>query len=363
MRMSNTAEKFQKENYKFSFGIKDKSAVIWIECPYKAELIEHLKKHTTARWSRSIKNWHVPDNDQYRELFGLETKIASQNAYHFVEEVNKPAMQRYIDELKLKGYSPNTIKTYTFEFMQLLKILKDYPVETLSPEKLRSYFLYCINELKLSENMIHSRMNAVKFYFEKVLHREKFFMEIPRPKKPSTLPKALSTNDVKKMLNTLANNKHLLMLKLCYGMGLRVSEIVNLKISDIDSNRMQVLVSRGKGKKDRYVNLPESVLADLRSYYVEFKPKEYLFEGQYGGQYAVRSVQQVFKNAMNKAKIKKRVGVHSLRHSYATHLIEQGTDIRFVQELLGHKDIKTTLVYTHLTDSSKRKIKSPLDNL
>jgi len=363
MRMSNATEKFQKENYKFSFGIKDKSAVIWIECPYKTELIEHLKKHTTARWSCSVKNWHVPDNDQYRELFELETKIISQNTYHSVEEVNKPALQRYIDELQLKGYSPNTIKTYTFEFMQLLKILKDYPVETLSPEKLRSYFLYCINELRLSENMIHSRMNAVKFYFEKVLHREKFFMEIPRPKKPSTLPKALSTNDVKKMLNALDNKKHLLMLKLCYGMGLRVSEIVNLKISDIDSSRMQVLVSRGKGKKDRYVNLPESVLLELRSYYAEFKPKEYLFEGQYGGQYAIRSVQQVFKNAMNKAKITKRVGVHSLRHSYATHLIEQGTDIRFVQELLGHNDIKTTLVYTSLTDQTKRKIKSPLDSL
>ncbi len=159
------------------------------------------------------------------------------------------------------------------------------------------------------------------------------------------------------------NPKHRLLLKLCYGMGLRVSEIAKLKISHIDSKRMQVLVNQAKGKKDRYVNLPESVLEELRTYYLEYKPKEFLFEGHYGTQYSVRSVQAVFKNAMKKAKINKKVGVHSLRHSYATHLIEQGTDIRFVQELLGHKDIKTTMIYTSLTDQAKRKIKSPLDNL
>ena len=146
-------------------------------------------------------------------------------------------------------------------------------------------------------------------------------------------------------------------------MGLRVSEIVNLKITDIDSKRMQVLVRQGKGKKDRYVNLPESILKELRAYYVAYKPKEFLFEGRYGDQYSIRSVQAVFKNAMKKARINKKVGIHSLRHSYATHLIEQGTDIRFVQELLGHKDIKTTMIYTSLTDQTKRKIKSPLDNL
>jgi len=177
------------------------------------------------------------------------------------------------------------------------------------------------------------------------------------------LPKALSTHDIKKMLGTIDNQKHELLLKMTYGMGLRVSELVNLKITDIDSKRMQVLISQSKGKKDRYVNLPESVLDLLRKYYLQYKPKYYLFEGQYGGQYSVRSVQAVFKKAMQKAKINKKIGVHSLRHSYATHLIEQGTDIRFVQELLGHKEIKTTMIYTGLTDITKRKIKSPLDNL
>src|SRR5690606_21330484 len=303
------------------------------------------------------------DNTYYRSLFQLNQNTIGKRALSQIHPINQNALQTYIDQLKLKGYSPNTIRCYTTEFAQLLKIIKSNPVNQLSTDKLRGYFLYCINTLKLSENMIHSRMNAIKFYYEQVLNYDKFFMEIPRPKKPSLLPKALSTHDIKKMLNTIANQKHELLLKLTYGMGLRVSELVNLKITDIDSKRMQVLINQSKGKKDRYVNLPESLLDLLRSYYIQYKPKYYLFEGQNGGQYSVRSVQLVFKKAMQKAKINKKIGIHSLRHSYATHLIEQGTDIRFVQELLGHNDIKTTMVYSGLTDQTKRNIKSPLDNV
>jgi site-specific recombinase XerD len=205
-------------------------------------------------------------------------------------------------------------------------------------------------------------MNAIKFYFEQVLGKDKFFMEIPRPKKPSKLPKVIDMNNVKKMLSNVSNIKHRVMLKLCYGMGLRVSEVVGLKISDIDSSRMQVLICQSKGKKDRYANLPESVLDELRIYYREYCPKVYLFEGQAGGQYSIRSVQQVFKQAMAKAKIKKPVGIHSLRHSYATHLLEQGTDISLIKELLGHNDIKTTLIYTQVSNNTLSKVKSPLDS-
>jgi site-specific recombinase XerD len=242
-------------------------------------------------------------------------------------------------------------------------VLKDYPVYDLTEERLRSYFLYCINELKLSENTLHSRMNAVKFYYEQVLHREKMFLDIPRPKRPSTLPKVISPKDVKKLFDVTTNIKHNLMLKLSYGMGLRVSEIVNLKIEDIDSGSMQVLIEQSKGKKDRYVNLPESILEQLRTYYKEYRPQKYLFEGEKGNQYSIRSVQAVFKNAMRKAKINKKIGIHALRHSFATHLLENGTDIKFIQELLGHSNIKTTLIYTHVSEKSIKNIKSPLDKL
>ena len=240
---------------------------------------------------------------------------------------------------------------------------KDYPVENCDAKKLRSYFLYCINELKLTEATMHSRINAIKFYFEQVLRQEKIFSEIPRPNKPSKLPKVINAKDIKKLFELTTNLKHNTMLKLCYGMGLRVSEIVQLKIKDIDSKNMQVFIERAKGKKDRYVNLPESILPQLRTYFIEYKPKKYLFEGQYGGQYTIRSAQRVFKDALEKAKINKDVGIHSLRHSFATHLLENGTDISFIQQLLGHNDIKTTLIYAHVSKKDLKKIKSPLDNI
>lgn len=265
--------------------------------------------------------------------------------------------------LQMKAYSPSTIKTYMIEFAQLLYILKDVPVDSLGYDRLRAYILYCINTLKISESQLHSRLNAIKFYFEQVLHKPGFFAEIPRPKKPSTLPKVLSQKEVKRIFDVVRNQKHLLMLQLCYGMGLRVSEVVNLKVSDIDSGRMQVLIEAGKGKKDRYVPLPSAVLDLLREYYKAYQPKTYLFEGRYGGRYSVRSVQAVFKNAMKAAKVNKPIGIHGLRHSYATHLLEYGTDMSFIQQLLGHNDIKTTMLYAKVSNAQLNSIKSPLDRI
>ena len=281
-----------------------------------------------------------------------------------IHSVNLGALRRMHELLLLKAYSSNTVKTYCNEFAQLLYLLNDTSVDSLTPERLRSYLLYCATKLELSENIIHSRLNAIKFYFEQVLHRDKmFFEEIPRPKKRSILPKVLSKNEIGKIFTKVDNLKHLLVLKLCYGMGLRVSEIVNLKISDIDSQRMLVRIENAKGKQDRYVTLPTTILDDLRNYYRAYRPKKYLFEGQYGGQYAVRSVQAVFKMAMRRAKINKTVGIHGLRHSYATHLLECGTDMVFIQKLLGHRNIKTTEIYAKVGIRQLGKIKSPLDDL
>ena len=197
-----------------------------------------------------------------------------------------------------------------------------------------------------------------------MLHRDKFFFtDIPRPRKKSILPKVIGKMDIAKLFARVENPKHLLMLKLCYGMGLRVSEIVNLKITDIDSGRMLVHIESAKGKKDRYVTLPSSVLDDLRNYYRTYRPKKYLFEGQYGGQYAIRSAQAMFRNAMQKAKINKSVGIHGLRHSYATHLLECGTDMYFIQQLLGHNNIKTTEIYAKVSNRQLGNVKSPLDDL
>ena len=357
---------FNRQNYQFLTGEHHNKKVIFVHFPYNPTLKDELKeKFPTAKWSTSKQGWYLPDTNAIRNEIGMIPKTEQGKAViSQIRPVNQAALQRMHELLLLKAYSPNTIKTYCNEFAQLLYLLKDTSVDTLTPERLRSYFLYCVTKLKLSENIIHSRMNAVKFYFEQVLHRDKFFFEeIPRPKKKSSLPKVFSKWDIAKLFAQVDNPKHLLMLKLCYGMGLRVSEIVNLKITDIDSRRMLVHIEAAKGKKDRYVTLPTSILDDLRNYYRTYRPKIYLFEGQYGGQYSVRSVQAVFKNAMQKAKINKSVGIHGLRHSYATHLLESGTDMFFIQKLLGHKDIKTTEIYAKVSNRQLGNIKSPLDDL
>ena len=361
--MKNTQSIFDPKFFVAEEAIHNEKNILWVKFPKDFQLIAMLKSATKPRWSHSQKSWYVTDNNFNRDLFALEKKIIGKDALQKIHPVNLDAFQNYQNQLILKGFSPNTVRVYSVEFAQLLYIIKSFPIEDLTEEKLKSYFLYCIKNLQLSENQIHSRMNAVKFYFEKVLHKEKMFFDIPRPKKPLLLPKSLNTTEISKIIDVTENPKHKLILQLCYGMGLRVSEIVNIKIEHIDSVAMKVLIDRGKGKKDRYVNLPQSILENLRLYYKTVLPKEYLFEGQYGGQYSIRSAQSVFKNAMKKAGIYKNVGIHSLRHSYATHLLEFGTDISLIQKLLGHNDIKTTLIYTQVSDRQITKVASPLDKL
>jgi len=356
---------FNFQNYRFSIGEHNDKNVIFVHFPYNELIKNELReKFSTAKWSGTKKSWYLPDTNAIRNEIGLKPKTEVGKAIiSQIHPINQVALERLNETLLLKAYSPNTIRTYCNEFSQLLYLLKDVPVDSLTPERLRSYILYCISNLKLSENLIHSRLNALKFYFEQVLHREKMFIEIPRPQKRLILPKVMGKADIVKILAKVDNPKHLVMLKLCYGMGLRVSEIVNLKIANIDSQRMLVHIEAAKGKKDRYVALPSSILDDLRNYFKAYRPKTYLFEGQNGGKYAIRSVQAVFKSAMQKAKINKSVGIHGLRHSYATHLLESGTDMTFIQKLLGHKDIKTTEIYAKVSNRQLGNIKSPLDDL
>jgi integrase/recombinase XerD len=340
------------------------SKVIWVKFPKNRKLIDDFRaRFRFAKWSASKSCWYLPDAQQIREQLGLAAPVPGMTLLMQIPPVNRPAFTEFLDHLKLKAYSRHTLRTYSTEFAQLLYFLKSYPVKQLDDAKLKAYFLHCLCELGVSEAQLNSRINAIKFYFEHVLKRSKVVIDLPRPKKPSLLPKVLSKEEIKRIFDVVMNTKHKLMLKLCYGMGLRVSEVVNLKIEHIDSKRMQVLVAGAKGKKDRYVHLPGSVLKDLREYYKAARPKDFLFEGQYGGQYSVRSVQAVFKAALKKARVRKKVGIHGLRHSYATHLLEAGTDIAFIQKLLGHNSIKTTEIYTHVGTSQVAGIKSPLDTL
>ncbi|PZP50848.1 MAG: integrase [Pseudopedobacter saltans] len=348
-----------------TFGIHREKEVIWVAFDYNKDVLKDVKwLLPTVKWSNSQKTWYVPDVDSVRELLQLPPKeYGGKRVMSKLSSNNQEQLQKMIAELRLRAYGEPTIRTYSVEVAQLMYLLKEFPIQNLTSERLRSYLLYCFEVEGISINQMHSRLNALKFYFEKVLGREKFFMEIPRPQKPSSLPKVFSEKDIERLFEVVDNRKHKLMLQLCYGMGLRVSEVVRLRISDIDSSRMLVFINNGKGKKDRYVPLPESILEDLRTYYKEYKPNIYLFEGANGGQYAIRSVQAVFHAAKQKAKIRKKVGIHGLRHSYATHLLEYGTDMSFIQKLLGHNNIKTTEVYAKVSNTHLSKVKSPLDRM
>lgn len=351
------------KSFTFTIGEHHGKKVIFIAFEYDLELIKYIKSLTGSRWSNSLKKWYVPDVSEYRKKFGLEKNRFEDINLILIANNNQKALKKFIDKIILMGYSKNTLRTYKNEFIIFLKYLGQKSINEITIEEIELYLINCLENQKLTENTVHSRINAIKFYFENVLNKKIIFLNIPRPKKRSKIPKVFSQNEVKRIFSNTTNLKHNTMLKMCYGMGLRVSEIVNLKIEHIYSDSMQVLIEKSKGKKDRYINLPESLLEQLRLYYKVFKPKEYLFEGQYGGQYSPRSVQQVFKEALLKSKNYKQMGIHSLRHSFATHLLENGTDIRFIQEILGHKDIKTTLLYTHVSKNMIRKIKSPLDDI
>lgn len=352
------------DEWQFELSVHNDKPVILIRFPFNNAHHALVRTLTGARWSQSQKAWYVLDTPAYRERFGLKIDPAGKEVLLHIHAINQPALLRLIETLELKAYSPSTIRTYRNEFAQLLYILKDKPVDELSAARLRDYFLYCTNTLKLSENTLHSRINAVKFYFEQVLHRERFFVEIPRPKKKIILPNVLAINQVEKLFSQLENLKHKTMIYLAYSAGLRVSEVVNLRIKDIHSARMVINIKGAKGKKDRSVALSEGILELLRKYYVAYQPKDWLFEGQYSGEpYSIRSLQSIFHRAKDAAKIIQDVTFHSLRHSYATHLHEAGTDIKLIQELLGHNDIKTTLRYTHVSKRTLDNIKSPFDSL
>jgi len=283
-----------------------------------------------------------------------------------IHAVNSHVLPVMKEQLVLKGYSPSTIRTYTNEMVQLLKALGELPADELKSGHLKKYLLYCHDKLRLKENTLHSRMNALKFYYEQVLKNEKLFWTIPRPKKQLILPKVLSDAEIGRLFRAISNPKHKAILFTAYSAGLRVSEVVNLKQRDIDTDRMTLFIERAKGKKDRVVNLSPLLLDILRAYIKlsEPRPRVYLFEGETPGQsLSIRTAQSVFLEARKKAGISKKVSFHALRHSFATHLLEKGVDIRYIKDILGHFNIKTTERYTHVSRRALVNISSPLDDL
>lgn len=270
----------------------------------------------------------------------------------------------YLELLEQKRYSPSTIKTYRAYFSDFVEYHKGRNIDRLKVADINRYILYLVNEKKISVSQQNMRINAIKFYYEQVKGgKRQYYGGITRAKEYKTVPEVLSKNEIKRILDQLSNIKHHCMISLVYSAGLRRSELLNLTPKDINSEMMSVRIM-GKGKKCRYSLLSPKLLEELRRYFREYRPKKWLFEGETPGEpYSASALVKVLKEAAQRAGIKHRVHVHMLRHSFATHLLEQGTDLHTIQELLGHNDIKTTAIYLHTSNAHKAKIPNPLDSL
>lgn len=338
---------------------RNKIARIGVTFEKSDELIRQIKKIEDARWDPSAKRWHVPDNPENRAHFNIAQKGNTGLSAEGLQHVNQ-----FVRWLAAKRYSANTIKTYSEALRCFFAYYRDKNVCDITNADVLDFNNDYIVKRKLSASYQNQITTAIKLYFRTIRETKIEVEKIERPKKTNFLPNVLSKEEVKEILEAHRNIKHKTMLCLIYSCGLRRSELLQLKPQDIDSRRNVVVIRQSKGRKDRIAPLSAKILTLLREYYKQYRPKIWLFEGHADGmRYSEQSLQSVFKTALKKAKITKPVTLHWLRHSYATHLLESGTDLRYIQELLGHKSSKTTEIYTHVSTKSLEQIKSPFDDL
>lgn len=281
-----------------------------------------------------------------------------------LSEHKQGMLKTFHDWLQSRRYSPNTIKSYIESISIFLRYFPTKEVEEIKNEDLIEFNNQYILKNGFSSSYQNQVVNGIKLFYRSI-HQTRFDVElVHRPKQAKTLPNVLSKEEVKAILEAPSNLKHRMMLSLIYACGLRRSELLNLRFKDILSDRLLLHIKQSKGKKDRVVPLSLRLLHELRDYYRVYRPTTYLFEGQESGRpYSEASLQKVLKSALYQSKINKPVTLHWLRHSYATHLLESGTDLRYIQELLGHSSSRTTEIYTHVSRKSLEQIKSPFDSL
>jgi len=323
------------------------------------ELIARIKTIEGSRWSQSLGVWHIPDTEENRLRFKLPLHSISTPSQEGILQIEK-----FKQWLLSKRYSPSTIKTYSEALKSFFIFYREKPIAEISNEDVIIYNNEYLLKNNLSASYQNQIVNAIKLFFQTIRETKMLVDKIHRPKRSKLLPNVLSKEEIKLILNVHNNIKHKMMLSLIYSCGLRCGELLALKPVHIDSKRNIVLLKNSKGQKDRIVPLSPFILEILREYYKIFKPKTYLFEGQnIGLPYDARSLQLILKQALQKTGITKPATLHWLRHSYATHLLESGTDLRYIQELLGHSSSKTTEIYTHVSTKSIQQIKSPFDDL
>lgn len=349
------------------------------------------------RWSYSRKCWIVPNTREsvvkIGKLFGKENCIFSPEIicqykpHATAEEINRylhppkkqswkykpknteadnhPTIQVVIRELQIRNYSYKTVKNYKSALIGLIHFVKDKPLATLTLEELKNYLHFLAEKRKKSYSTINIVLNAYKFYREQVLNEPKLpYFKLSYAKVPGQLPNVFSKNEVKAIFAHTTGLKYQMAFRLIYAAGLRVGELCQLKCRDIDFERKTIRIEQGKGKKDRMVMLSEKLIPEIKAYILKKMPVTYFIENSETHEpLSTRTLQIVFAEATEKAGITKRAGIHTLRHSFATHLLEGGTDIRYIQALLGHTDIRTTQRYTHVSSEAIGQIRSPLDDL
>jgi integrase/recombinase XerD len=360
---------------------------LFLKFDYDRETIELVKKMADAKWSHTHKSWYM---SYYNGAISLIKNnlgpngitINMQNEYNDVirpkpidskkpsdalpdlDKVQKEKIKKFNYWLQSKRYSESTIGTYVDSIQTFLRYYATKNLSEITNEDLIIFNNEYILANNYSASYQNQIVNAVKLFFRSVENKQLQPELIHRPKTQKLLPNVLSKEEIKLILNAHGNIKHKAMLSLIYSCGLRRSELLNLTLNDIDSKRGLVIIRQAKGRKDRIAPLSEKILNLLRDYYIAYKPTKWLFEGQNSkGQYDERSLASVLIQALRKSKITKPVTLHWLRHSYATHLLENGTDLRYLQEILGHSSSRTTEIYTHVSNKSLQKILSPFDSL
>lgn len=349
-------------------GKHHNNEVVFLVFPKDVQLITAVKTLSGTQWSQSHRKWYIK-----KDVFDLDKLSAALKEKAFIDTIGlktkipfeiEPSLNSFKLWMTHKRYSESTINTYSDAAKSFLVFVYPKPLQQVNNDDVIKYVNEYIIKHKLSFSYQNQVVNAVKLFFREIAHSDLNVDKIERPRREYKLPNVLSKEEVKLILNAHNNIKHKTMLSLIYSCGLRRSELLNLKPSDVDSKRGLLIIKQAKGRKDRIMPISEKTIIMLREYYKMYKPKVWLFEGQNAGeQYSEKSLQNVLKQALEKVNIKKPVTLHWLRHSYATHLLEAGTDIRYIQELLGHKSSKTTEIYTHVSTKSLQNIKSPFDDL
>ncbi|WP_405604249.1 tyrosine-type recombinase/integrase [Polaribacter sp. Asnod1-A03] len=342
-----------------------------VKFDYNNNLINLLRKTQKASWSRRLQSWYLKDTEENLALIieifkGVTTvdisKIQKKPLFRRnLTEDEKLLLNNFYSFLRGKRYSKSTMQTYTFFIADFVNFHTDKNLEELTNRDVELFIEKVFIERSYSISSQRQFISALKLFILFYPNTKINDLALERPKKSRKLPSVLSQEEVLNIISATQNLKHRAIIALIYSCGLRISELVNLELRDFYIERKQLIVKNGKGRKDRYVSLADSFLPILSNYYYSYKPTTYFVEGKNGGKYSTESVRQFLRRSCERAKIKKIVTPHTLRHSYATHLLENGVDIRYIQSLLGHSRPETTMIYTHVKRKDLMNIQNPLD--